>query len=110
MIEKKNQIAGDEQAVDRRRGLALAARPLEDVRRLARALGGEGAGRLRREVEIGNAREQQALAAWESTVFSALEETADALAALDGSQREQERHGVKGDGWTHDVQDRKSVV
>ena len=52
------------------------------------------AGRRRREVEISNAREQQALAAWESAVFGAVEETADALAALDGSQRE---HAALGD-------------
>lgn len=45
-------------------------------------------GRLRREIDIRSARQEQALAAWESTVLGALEETANALAALDGSHRE----------------------
>ncbi len=45
------------------------------------------AGRLRSEVDIRTARQEQALAAWESTVLGAFEETANALAALDGSHR-----------------------
>lgn len=47
-------------------------------------------GRLRRETDIRTALQEQALASWENTVLGALEETGNALAALDGSERERE--------------------
>jgi len=47
------------------------------------------AGRLRQQVEIQGARQEQAFAAWEGTVLGALEETENALAAFAGTQRAQ---------------------
>ena len=46
-------------------------------------------GRLRQQVEIRNAQQEQALAAYEATVLGALEETENALAAFAGTQRQQ---------------------
>ncbi len=47
------------------------------------------AGRLRQQVEIRTAQQEQAFAAWEATVLGALEETENALAAFAGTQRQQ---------------------
>ena len=51
-------------------------------------------GRLRQQVEIRSAQQEQALAAYEATVLGALEETENALAAFAGTQRQQAALGA----------------
>jgi len=51
-------------------------------------------GRLRQQVEIRSAQQEQALAAYEAAVLGALEETENALAAFAGTQRQQAALGA----------------
>jgi NodT family efflux transporter outer membrane factor (OMF) lipoprotein len=54
-------------------------------------------GRLRQQVEIRTAQQEQALASWEATVLGALEETENALGAFAGSRNEQAALGAAAD-------------